>query len=767
MGISNLGSKLSDSDKNKVAGIMNPPEMDPEFSGGGGDSSGDSSGFDDFGDIFDDISDMGGFLGGDASSGDTGGQSSTNSLGQFGQLATTGNQNGLTTGIAPGIGSGQLNIPGVIQPQPIQYQDTPVDLAFKASGEAAKSFYGILLEMIKSIRTRNADDLGFFARNLILTGAGMAICGLVVLIIGTATQLSFLSIKGLPLEIITAGIIVSGTGLGCIGTAAVAISQTSVSARMKASELPELTPSDAGVDSEVSTQDYEDNISDILDDLFGDEDDTESSLFDISDSSSSSSDSSFDLFESNLDSLASVPEISLEKQLDSVQSNQVLNRQNLFNTFRGFFPCNTPGFSTKKELDRSDPLWLEIQTICTKALANISKKEVEDIPSLVTSIVDGCFSLEIKLERLKGMNSTDSLAKELENWFRDDPEDLAVSVSVKLLGDFYMITVNKGDSHIVTFGDVFNEKSVTDYILDTKHKLPIIKGITASGEVIMGDCKIYDAMMITGKPRSGKSWYVLSLLLMLMMANSPEDVQFIIVDPKESSMFKRLALMPHVAGLHSHKVVMDIMEDLIENEGKRRKKLLADNFCENIWDLKKKGISIPIIFLFIDEVLTIQDYMKDNFSEFQSKMKVIVSQLPSAGIKMIIIPHRATSVIDKTSRVLFQYTAALKANTEEIKDSLDIKSWDIPLVNPGDTALKTGDMPNAQFVHGMAVTPDDDKNMELIMNMARAYYKMGVEFPDMSYLQMAVNRNEEFVKEQLGLGSNLVQYDSQHLFDDL
>ena len=207
MGISNLGSKLSDSDKNKVAGIMNPPEMDPEFSGGGGDSSGDSSGFDDFGDIFDDISDMGGFLGGDASSGDTGGQSSANSLGQFGQLATNGTQTGLTPGITPGIGSGQLNIPGVTQPQPIQYQDTPVDLAFKASGEAAKSFYGILLEMIKSIRTRNADDLGFFARNLILTGAGMAICGLVVLIIGTATQLSFLSIKGLPLEIITAGII--------------------------------------------------------------------------------------------------------------------------------------------------------------------------------------------------------------------------------------------------------------------------------------------------------------------------------------------------------------------------------------------------------------------------------------------------------------------------------------------------------------------------------------------------------------------------------
>lgn len=791
MAISNLGSKISTTDKNKVANLMNPPEMDPEFSGGGGSGDGSSSGsggseFDEFGGLFDDISDIGDFLGGDSNNGaggstpggqpggQLGGQSG--GLGQFGQLSNTGT--GIGTGGSPIFGAsamtpGQLNIPGMTQQQqPVQYKDTPVDLAFKASGEAAKSFFEILKEMIKSVKTRNADDLGYFARNLILTGGIMAVCGVVFLLIGSATKLSFLSIKGLPLEIITAGLVVAGTGMGSIGAAAIAIAQTGPSARLTASDLSELTPEDAGLDSssDVSTQDYEDNLSDILDDLFDDSEDSGDSggdLFSSSSDFSTGSNESTDIFQSNLDSLNSIPEISFEKSLDNVQENQVLNRQTLFNTFKTFFPCNTVGFSTKKEIDKSDSMWLEIQAVCTKALANITKKEVEDIPSLVTSIIDGCFSLEVKLERLKGMNNVDALARELETWLRDDPEDLAVSVSVKLSGDFYLITINKGDTHIVTFGDVFHEQSVCDYILDSKHKLPIIKGITASGEVVLGDCKLYDAMMITGKPRSGKSWYVLSLLLMLMATNSPEDVQFIIVDPKESSMFKRLSLMPHVCGLHSHKVVMDIMEDLIENEGKRRKKLLADNYCENIWDLKKKGINIPIIFLFIDEILTIQDYMKDNFSEFQSKMKVIVSQLPSAGIKMIIIPHRATSVIDKTSRVLFQYTAALKANTDEIKDTLDVKSWDIPLVNPGDTALKTSDMPNAQFVHGMAVTPDDDKNMELIVNMARAYYKMGVEFPDMSYLRMAANRNEDFVKSQLGIGNGVVQYDAQHLFDDL
>ena len=142
------------------------------------------------------------------------------------------------------------------------------------------------------------------------------------------------------------------------------------------------------------------------------------------------------------------------------------------------------------------------------------------------------------------------------------------------------------DSFIVDEDYIYYVGSSTDsqptYVTSGSGKLPIITGITELGEVITDDAKIFDTMLIAGKPRSGKSWYVGSVLMSLMMFNSPEDVQFIIIDPKKSTFFKTMALMPHVAGLHDDSNVLEVMNDIIQNEAERRKELLASNRCDDI-----------------------------------------------------------------------------------------------------------------------------------------------------------------------------------------
>ena len=47
------------------------------------------------------------------------------------------------------------------------------------------------------------------------------------------------------------------------------------------------------------------------------------------------------------------------------------------------------------------------------------------------------------------------------------------------------------------------------------------------------------------------------------------------------------------------------MEDIINNEGARRKKLLSDHKCDDIW-VMGKGIKLPVLYLFIDEVITVK-----------------------------------------------------------------------------------------------------------------------------------------------------------------
>lgn len=174
----------------------------------------------------------------------------------------------------------------------------------------------------------------------------------------------------------------------------------------------------------------------------------------------------------------------------------------------------------------------------------------------------------------------------------------------------------------------------------------MITGINELGEVILDDAKNFDTILIAGKPRSGKSWYVLSILMALMLFNPPEWVQFLIIDPKKSNLFKTMSLMPHVFGLHDDSNILKVLDDVIEVEAPRRKDMLASERCDDIWALRDKGIMLPILYIVIDEYITVINNLdKDQQKEFDTKFQVIISQLPSLGIRLLFVPHRATGIV--------------------------------------------------------------------------------------------------------------------------
>ena len=369
------------------------------------------------------------------------------------------------------------------------------------------------------------------------------------------------------------------------------------------------------------------------------------------------------------------------------------------------------------------------------------------------------FTYILRLKRIKGLNKLEDIEREIVAYFRESSDDTSVNCTADLEGDVYKLVINKGVSALVTIGDVLTQPKVEAFIKDNKNALPIVAGITENGQPVLTDAKFYDTMLIAGKPRSGKSWYVLSLIWMMMVFNSPEDLQFLFIDPKESNLFKTLALMPHVCGIHNDTNILSIFKDLIENEGPRRKKLLSDNRCENVWDLRKKGIKIPILYIVIDEVMTVISNLGSSDKEFMSLVKVVVTQLPSLGIRLIMVPHRSQGVVDKTVRTNIGFTAAVRADTEVVQETLDIKKWTTPLLNPGDTALKMQGFGKEMFIHSLAVTTTDTDNTDHIMSIARSFYKMGVEIPDMSSIGCGYNRDMEHIRDELGeIGVNRVQF---------
>lgn len=808
-----LDNRVSQDDIERVSDVRHHPQFESGFDGSGGDS--DVSGFDDFGDLDDlfggsDDSSSGGFgdtdngFGGSSGFGDNnngfgnnnnsgfGGNSNSfggnngfggnnngfggnsngfggnsngfggnNGFGNngFGNNSFGGNNNGFgNNGSAfgqPGFGTGfggqnMMNQPG----QQVEQKDT-MDKVFDAGAAAAQGIGAILLEMIKSFKDRNADDYGYLSTNLIKTGAVLIPLGIIMGIGGSIADIGVISSSGVQFGL--CGGLTLATGITGLGTAALVLTKKG---EQEIGTLENVADEPAGEDN--FTQDVEDNSGDIMDDIFGND-------FD-------------DIFnDDELEDFPSEPEQTVEEpaeliepdpidysaRLEEISENQYMSRQTLVNTFCTLFPQNTVKFADKKSIVVDSNDWKTLETICMKALANLANCTIEEVNSQLESAEETLFAYELRVKRINKVKKPDDLAKEIEIYMKDD-ENPNVAVTASISGDFYNIIISKGENPVVTFGDVFKLDYCKDFFLNEKNKLPMITGITDLGKVILDDAKNFDTMLIAGKPRSGKSWYVLSILMSLMLFNTPEDVMFIIVDPKESNLFKTMALMPHVCGLHNDKEILKILDDIIEVEAPRRKKLLVDNRCDDIWALRKKGIKLPVLYLVIDEYITVINNLdKDQQKEFDGKIQTLISQLPSQGIRLLFVPHRATGVVNKTNRTMLQFTAAVRADVEDVIDTLGIQKWTRALTKPGDIALKSSSMPTATFVKGAALTTDDAENAEFIENAAKVFYKMGVDIPDTSNMLVASNRNESEIQSLLGSSSNRVQYDASNILNDI
>lgn len=779
-----------DETRDRIRQSRNPDRFESGFgddeSGGGGMDDFDFN-FDDGGDG--DSSDFGGDLfGNDSSSGGgdlsgldfgSGGMSGGMGMSSMGGMDSMGGMGGM--GSMGGFGAFGQNagIPGT-QAKPDR-MDQAIDATIASAGET----FNVVKEMIKTFRNRNADDWGLYCKNLLMTGGVFGIVGLVVSIIGFFGQISLFRFFGLPINAILSGLLCIGVGLiGLSGAAFKLLNITDTESEVDINSLPnedDNTDSDTLFgdldldldDDDDGTDGFDEDFDSVLANLDAEFNDDDTSNSGGSVSTLSSGEEEENPFESlrnrnnqNNDFVNHVPE-----------NAALVTRKLLVDTFKGRLLINTPNFSQSTQYDKDDDKFQEIETKAISAYASASGKEVEDLGNTyMDDLTETLFSYTLKLKRINALRVTEAkLAEEIEAYFSDDDVDPSnpdvgkVSATVTRQGDYYIISVTKSkNTSIVTLGDCFQKPEVEKYFLDDKKvKLPIIAGITDKGVPLLEDAKNYDATMIAGKQRSGKSWYVNSLVLQLQMFNLPEDVQFCYIDPKESYLFKCLSYMPHCCGLHNHHNTLEIMNDIIEKEGSRRKKLLQDNQCDTIWDLRKKGIKLPVLYLVIDEYMTVNDYYSDRSSELKSKLQVILSQLPSQGIRVLFVPHRAQGVVDKTSRALISYAAAVKCDNDIVKETLDEKKWTRRLTMPGDIALKLAD--KTLYVRGAALELSDEDNTRLIKDVAKSFYKMGVEIPDMSSIGMGYNRDEDAIREalQIDSGTGKIQYDATRMMEEL
>lgn len=626
--------------------------------------------------------------------------------------------------------------------------DNIIECVIKASG----SFGRVAVRTVKSFKNRTSKDIGIISKDFILAGAIMLLCGTALGVLGTVADVRALSLVGFPMKIALAGFILIGEGIIGITFPAYLIESGKGRNYSTVGEEKEVLEEDSwggGFEEEEEYEEVEDDYEDYEEDVEEVED--EKSLSDLL---------------NEVEDIPFEPEVALQ----NVPSNvPITNREMLVNIMSSFLPRSTGDFSKRVEIDEDDDLFTAIECNALKAIASAAKMDFEDFDSnkyRLERLYDTLFTYELYITRLKKLNNTADIAREIVSYFREDSEDSSVTANVTIEGDFYKIVIFKGEGHVVTLGDILAQKETREFFKNEKNALPFCIGLRPNGKPLLRDGKLYDTLLVAGKPRSGKSWFTYNAMLELMMFNTPEDIQFLIIDPKESTMMSKIGLLPHVCGVHSDKMILRILDDLINKEGARRAKILADHECDTVWELRKKtNIKMPIIYLFIDEFMSVVNGVcasKENRDKLNEYLNILISQLPSKGIRLMFVPHRASGVVNKTQRTMIQFYAAVRAEEDVVLETLGIKKFDTPLIAPGDAAIKMAGDPDAMFIKGTAVGRSDEENNMISINVARAFYKMGFNMPDMSSLGYGFNRNENEVREKLSLDG-----DDNRIQDDL
>ena len=203
---------------------------------------------------------------------------------------------------------------------------------------------------------------------------------------------------------------------------------------------------------------------------------------------------------------------------------------------------------------------------------------------------------------------------------------------------------------------------------ESEAKVPILIGEKIGGEPIVVDLYRMSHLLIGGRTGAGKSVWVNSMIYSLISRYSPEEVRFVMIDPKvmELQVYNNI---PHMLAPVIHNV-NDVIRalDWLVNEMKNRFQEFEEQNVINIWEFNKKikngeiaGESLPIIVCIIDELA---DLMMINPRKIEILLVRLAQLGKRAGIHLIVATNRpARDVLSELmisnfpSRIAFKVTS--------------------------------------------------------------------------------------------------------------
>ena len=276
------------------------------------------------------------------------------------------------------------------------------------------------------------------------------------------------------------------------------------------------------------------------------------------------------------------------------------------------------------------------------------------------------------------------------------------------------IDVPNKNATIVSFKEMIN----TDEFKNSKDKDLFVIGKTLIGKNMYARLKDLPHMLVAGSTGSGKSVFLNSLLISLIYHSTPDDIRFILIDPKyvEFSDYKGIPHMLLESPVNESEQANKVLEYAVE-EMNSRYKLFQECGCRKyeeyiVLPRVKSGElkAMPRILIIIDELgdLMCQDGRKN----LESNIMQLAQKARAAGIYMILATQRPTTQVvtgnikaNLPSRVSFKLSSLVDSRV--IMDEPGAEK----LLGKGDMLIKMDSLRGTERLQGPYIDTEEIKKI--------------------------------------------------------
>lgn len=226
------------------------------------------------------------------------------------------------------------------------------------------------------------------------------------------------------------------------------------------------------------------------------------------------------------------------------------------------------------------------------------------------------------------------------------------------------IEVPNKSTAIVRLREVMQTKEFVDH----KSKLAIALGRDVAGHPMVADLAKMPHLLIAGATGTGKSVSINSLFISLLYRNTPQDVKFIVIDPKrvELNLYNGI---PHLLTpvVTDHEKAVNALKWAVA-EMDRRYKLLSEAGKRNILEYNSAHeLALPYLVILVDELA---DLMAVAQADVEAAIVRLAQMARAVGIHLVVATQRPSVDIitglikaNITSRIAFAVASQIDSRT--------------------------------------------------------------------------------------------------------